>query len=241
MNPLDLVQCGIERLDSFSKAVIEAQHNLHGMDESDYSAAQRGMLDELDQKGKSVFVLLGFWDENDTSDWRILPVSLAHCYLYWLQKKLHELMPAKHPKREYFCPESFGLRLIADWENTLLRGFLRWAVVQAHKPSSAVHSLLQMHSSDDAAKYVVPKPKGDMKVALVRVTDLPELLDHWDQRVVSGPAEEEMVEVCRSNKPNFRRSILQGLFVLAWKVPRDYEDMWMDGQGFAIPDVPESI
>ncbi|RBA19041.1 hypothetical protein FPRO05_09970 [Fusarium proliferatum] len=195
MNPLDLVRCGIERLDSLSKAVTEAQHNLHGMDGSDYSAAQRGMLDELDQKRET----------------------------------------------EYFCPESFGLRLIADWENTLLRGFLRWAVVQAHKPSSAVHSLLQMYSSDDAAKYVVPKPKGDMKVALVRVTDLPELLDHWYQRVVSGPAEEEMVEVCRSNKPNFRRPIFQGLFVLAWKVPGDYGDMWMDGQGFAIPDVPESI
>ncbi|KAG9503734.1 hypothetical protein J7337_003689 [Fusarium musae] len=104
------------------------------------------------------------------------------------------------------------------WETTLLRSFLRWAVVEAYKPSSAVHSLLQMHSSDDAAKYLKPKPKGDMKVVLVRVTDLPKLVDHWDQRVISGPGEEEMVEASG-----------------------DFEDMWMDGQGFAIPDVPELI
>ncbi|EWG41590.1 hypothetical protein FVEG_03674 [Fusarium verticillioides 7600] len=104
------------------------------------------------------------------------------------------------------------------WETTLLRSFLRWAVVEAHKPSSAVSSLLQKHSSDDATKYLKPKPKGDVKVVLVRVTDLPKLVDHWDQRVISGPGEEEMVEA-------------SGYF----------EGMWMDGQGFAIPDVPELI
>jgi hypothetical protein len=55
----------------------------------------------------------------------------------------------------------------------------------------------------------------------------------------------EMVEVCKSqvrfSKPNFRKSVTKGLFVLAWKSPGDFEDMWMDGQGFAIPDVPELI
>lgn len=241
MNTLDYVRCGIERLDSFSKAVAEAQHNLRGMDDSDYSAAQRETLDDLYGKGEGVFVLLGFWAENDISDWRILPVSLAHCYLCWLRKELDELMPANHPKSQYFTPESSVLKFIAECENTLLRGFLRWAVVEAHTPSSAVHSLLQIHAAADAAEYLVPKPEGDMKVVLVRVTDLPELVDHWDQRVVSGPGEEEMTEICRSNKPNFRRSIFKGLFVLAWKVPGEYGDMWMDGQGFAIPDVPESI
>ncbi|SCO36564.1 uncharacterized protein FFMR_04137 [Fusarium fujikuroi] len=241
MNPLDFVRCGIKRLDSFSKAVAEAQHNLRGMHDSDYSAAQREALDDLYEKHGDVFDLLGFWAENDISDWRILPVSLAHGYLYSLLRELKDLMPADHPKSQYFTFESSVLKFIAECENTLLRGFLRWAVVEAHTPSSAVHSLLQIHAAADAVDYVVPKPEGDMKVVLVRVTDVPQLVDHWDQRVVSGPGEEEMAETCRSNKPNFRRSIFKGLFVLAWKVPGEYGDMWMDGQGFAIPDVPESI
>ncbi|KAF5686874.1 hypothetical protein FDENT_5601 [Fusarium denticulatum] len=248
MNSIDDVRCGIERLDSFSKAVAEAQHNLHGMDDSDYSAVQGEKLDDLYQCGESVFVLLSWWAENDISDWRILPVSLAHCYLCWLYKELDEVMPAGHPKKEYYIPESFVLGLMAEWENTILRGILRWAVVEAHKPSSAVHSLLQIHASADVVEYSVPKPKPEreMKVVLVRVTDLLKLLDHWDQRAVSGPGEEEMVEVCKSNKsnfckPDFRKSVTKGLSVLAWNSPGDFEDMWMDGQGFAISDVPELI
>ena len=80
-----------------------------------------------------------------------------------------------------------------------------------------------------------------MQVVLIRITDLPKLVDLWGQRVVSGLGEEEMVEVCKSNKPNFRKSVTKGLFVLACKIPGKYEDIWMDGQGFAIPDVPELI
>ncbi|EXM20101.1 hypothetical protein FOTG_11920 [Fusarium oxysporum f. sp. vasinfectum 25433] len=34
-----------------------------------------------------------------------------------------------------------------------------------------------------------------------------------------------MVEVCKSNKPNFRKSVTKGLFVLACKVPGKYEDI----------------
>ncbi|EXK80567.1 hypothetical protein FOQG_14922 [Fusarium oxysporum f. sp. raphani 54005] len=150
-------------------------------------------------------------------------------------------MPADHPKSEYFIPEPSVLSYIANCENTILRGSLRWAVVEAHKPSSAVNSPLQIHSADDAAEYMVPKPEGDMQVVLIRITDLPKLVDLWGQRVVSGLGEEEMVEVCRSNKPNVRKSVTKGLFVLAWKIPGKYEDMWMDAQGFAIPDVPELI
>ncbi|KAF5573551.1 hypothetical protein FPANT_12297 [Fusarium pseudoanthophilum] len=246
MNSIDDVRRGIERLDSFSKDLAEAKQSFHDMDDSDYSVAQRDRLDELYQQGGGVFKLLGPWTD-DIWDWRNLTVRLAQCYLDFLQKELWDLMPADHPKK-FFVPESSVLRLIADCENTILRSFLRWAIVGAHNPSSAVHSLLQMHFSDDAVEYMVPKPKpeDEMKVVLVRVIDLPKLLDHWDQRVVSGPGEEEMVEVCKSNKsdflkPNFRKSVTKGLFVLAWKSPGDFEDMWMDGQGFAIPDVPGLI
>ncbi|WKT46698.1 hypothetical protein QSH57_011572 [Fusarium oxysporum f. sp. vasinfectum] len=189
MNSIDDVRCGIEMLDSFSRALAEAQHNFCEMDDSDYSAAQR--------------------DVGSAS--------------------------------EYFIPEPSVLSYIANCENTILRGSLRWAVVEAHKPSSAVNSPLQIHSADDAAEYMVPKPEGDMQVVLIRITDLPKLVDLWGQRVVSGLGEEEMVEVCRSNKPNVRKSVTKGLFVLAWKIPGKYEDMWMDAQGFAIPDVPELI
>ncbi|KAF4503495.1 hypothetical protein FAGAP_227 [Fusarium agapanthi] len=254
MNSIDDVRCGIERLDSFSNDLAEAKQMVCGMDDSDYSVAQKNRLDELHQASESVFVLLGTWTD-DIWDWHNLTVRLAHCYLMFLQKELWDLMPADHPKK-FFDHESGIFRFIADCENTLLRSFLRWAIVGAHEPSSAVHCFLQMHSSDDAVEYMVskPKPEDEMKVVLVRVTDLPKLLKHWKQsdvsageeenwkqRVNSGPVEEEMVEVCRSNKRNFRKSVTKGLFVLAWKVPGDYEDMWMDGQGFAIPDVPELI
>ncbi|KAG5815500.1 hypothetical protein H9Q74_011648 [Fusarium xylarioides] len=242
MNSIDDVRCGIEMLDSFSKDLAEAKQSFLEMGDSDYSVAQRDMLDELYEDGGGVFVLLGWWDEDDISDWRTLPVALAQCYLMFLQKEIRDLLPADHPKK-FFTHESNVLRFIADCENTILRSFLRWAIVGANNPSSAVHSLLQMHSSADAVEYTVPRPKPEreMKVVLVRVTDLPKLLDHWDQRVVSGPGEEEMVEVCEPNKSNFRKSVTKGLFVLAWKVPGDFEDMWMDSQGFAIPDIPELI
>ncbi|TVY71725.1 hypothetical protein Focb16_v011623 [Fusarium oxysporum f. sp. cubense] len=155
-------------------------------------------------------------------------------------KELRDLLPANHPKK-FFTPESDILSFIADCENTILRGFLRWAIIGAHKPSIYAHSFLKIHSADDAAEYMVPKPEGDMQVVLIRIADLPKLVDLWGQRVVSGLGEEEMVEVCWSNKPNFRKSVTKGLFVLAWKIPGKYEDMWMGGQGFAIPDVPELI
>ncbi|EXA46678.1 hypothetical protein FOVG_04021 [Fusarium oxysporum f. sp. pisi HDV247] len=215
MNSIDDVRCGIEMLDSFSRALAEAQHNFCEMDDSDYSAAQRETLGQLYQDNGDVFVLLGTWSDG-ISDWRNLP-------------------------SEYFIPEPSVLSYIANCENTILRGSLRWAVVEAHKPSSAVNSPLQIHSADDAAEYMVPKPEGDMQVVLIRITDLPKLVDLWGQRVVSGLGEEEMVEVCRSNKPNVRKSVTKGLFVLAWKIPGKYEDMWMDAQGFATPDVPELI
>ncbi|KAF5638483.1 uncharacterized protein FTJAE_5279 [Fusarium tjaetaba] len=232
MNSIDDVRCGIERLDSFSKALAEAQHNLGGTDRSDYSAAQRELLNNLYEGYESAYVLLGWWDVGFT-DWRILPVSLARGYLYSLDRELQELMPPDDPRYQYVTYEFHVLRFIArECENTILRSFLRWAIIGAHKPSSAVHSLLQMHSSADAVEYTVPKPEPEreMKVVLVRVTDVLKLLDHWGQRAVSGPGEEEMVEVCKSNKsnfckPNFHKSMTKGLFVLAWKVPGDFEDM----------------
>ncbi|KAF5688082.1 hypothetical protein FCIRC_2056 [Fusarium circinatum] len=240
MSSIDDVRWAFERLDSLSKALAEAKQTSHEMGDSDYSVAYRDRLDKLYERSGDVYELLGA-GADDISDWRNLPAYVAQGYLFSLQKELRDLLPADHPKAKYFICEAEVLRYIAMWETTLLRGFLTWAVVEAHKPSSDVRSLLQMHFSDDAEKYLKPKPKGHMKVVLVRVTDLPKLVDHWDQRVISGPGEEEMVEVCGSEKSNFRRYVAKGLFVLAWKVPGDYEDMWMDGQGFAIPDVPELI
>ncbi|KAI7771650.1 hypothetical protein LZL87_005926 [Fusarium oxysporum] len=239
MNYIEDVRFGIETLGAFSKAFAEAQHNFHEMDDSDYSAVQRETLDQLYEENEVVFEFLGP-GTSDISDWRNLTVCLGHCYLLSLQKELRGLLPANHPKK-FFTPESDVLSFIAGCENTILRGFLCWAIVGAHKPSSYAHSFLQIHSADDAAEYMVPKPEGDMQVVLVRIRDLPKLVDLWGQRAVSGLGEEEMVEVCRSNKPNFRKSVTKGLFVLAWKVPGKYEDMWMDGQGFAIPGVPELI
>ncbi|KAF5984378.1 hypothetical protein FCOIX_2636 [Fusarium coicis] len=172
MNCIDDVRRGIERLDSFSKDLAEAKQSFHDMDESEYSVAQKVRLDELYQQGRGVSKSLGPWTD-DIWDWRNLTVRLAQCYLNFLQKELWDLMPADHPKKS-FVPESSVLPLIADCKNTILRSFLRWAIVGAHNPSSAVHSLLQMHSSDDAVEYMVPKPEGEMKkVVLVRVTDLP--------------------------------------------------------------------
>jgi hypothetical protein len=189
MNCIDDVRLGIERLDSFSKDLAEAKQSFHEMDESEYSVAQKVRLDELYQQGGGVSKSLGPCTD-DIWGWRNSTVRLAQCYLNFPQKELWDLMPAQHPKK-LFVPESSVLRLIAYCENTILRSFLRWAIVGAHNPSSAVHSLLQMHSSDDSVEYMAPKPKpeGEMKVVLVRVTDLPKLLDHWDQRVVSGPGE----------------------------------------------------
>ncbi|KAF5554187.1 hypothetical protein FNAPI_6522 [Fusarium napiforme] len=240
MSAIDDVRCGIERLDAFSKALVEAKKIHYEIRESGYTVAQRERLDKLYRDSGGVYDLLGA-GADDISDWRNLPMSIAHGYLFSLLRELRDVLPEDHPATKYFISEAEVLRYIANYEYTILRSFLRWAVVEAHKPSSAVYSLLQIHSSDDAAKYLKPKPKGDMKVVLVSVIDLPKLLDHWDQRVVSGPGEEEMVEVCGTQKTNFRRYVAKGLFVLAWKTQGDSEDMWMDGQGFAIPDVPELI
>ncbi|KAH7483357.1 hypothetical protein FOMA001_g7193 [Fusarium oxysporum f. sp. matthiolae] len=47
MNSIEDVRFGIEKLDLYSKAMAEVQHNFHGMDDSDYSTVQRETLDHL--------------------------------------------------------------------------------------------------------------------------------------------------------------------------------------------------
>lgn len=110
MNSIEDVRFGIEKLDLYSKAMAEVQHNFHGMDDSDYSTVQRETLDHLYWDSENVSILLGWWAD-DISDWRILPVSLAHCYLFSLMKELVDLMPANHPKSEYCIPESSFLAI----------------------------------------------------------------------------------------------------------------------------------
>lgn len=50
---------------------------------------------------------------------------------------------------------------------------------------SILNSLLQIHSSDDAAEHLVPKSEVDMKVILIRVTDLPKLAGPTSQTSAS--------------------------------------------------------
>jgi hypothetical protein len=238
----------IRKLDRFSEALDEALLNFSEMDDSTASKEfKQRMFGWLSDDKRDIGALLVRPETNDNTSKHDLLARLAYCYSFGPEKKFQDLLLANHQKIGVFISDKHVRVHIAKWETSLLRGFLRWVIVEAHKPSGDAQSVLQLETSvskkwlsaDDAEEYVVPESEGDMKLVLIRLKNLPKLMDLWGKRVVADEGEEKLVKSCQCSKPDFGESLTIGLFVLAWKVAGRYEDKWMDAQGYAIPDVPE--
>ncbi|KAF4336699.1 hypothetical protein FBEOM_9445 [Fusarium beomiforme] len=252
--PPPTLQGVVEKMDEFSLTMTRARRVLSTLNPNSH-ATERWKIDTYNQlAGIATNVLLDVHgvDAYPSPDRTDLPVLLAHIRARLMEKELADFFKStdvlleeglRHP------PEDLVDSAINSLKSTLIRSFLRWAILKANNTSGEAHSLFTMYYAVDGkwvpaketAEFVKVQSKGNVQVILIHQKNLPRLIELWNYPVIERDARAIAgLEKARTRKtPDCNLLLVRGYFVLAWKAVGKNRDEWIDANGFVVPGAPE--